>query len=699
MVDCASFAMASYGKYLKSVYRNSPISPERKWPPTPSKGYVTLATVESQERRYDYTVFALQGSIKKLLKQRRKVFMVDIFNPTIAWGCKKGEVRLVLVEGAPGIGKSTFVWELCKKWEEFPCMQQYKLVILLRLREEEVQAIGSVSELFYSYECEAELKKSLVAEVVQSQGSGILFILDGFDELPELLQKIGFLLNLIRGTVLPESTILVTSRPSATAELLTSCRAQIDKHIEILGFTQESVLKYATSIFASNKHQLEKFKTYISMSKNPAINSLMYIPLNAAIIAEIYRNCNSEDILPHTLTELYTQVCLTILKRYFNNPSLRILKFEDLPTDSHRHFLELSKLAFEGVRDRKLTFHMLPHKIVHFGFLDGVSALYGGGSVSYNFLHLTLQEFFAAYYISHLGKCGINLLREYGTQEHWNMVWRFVAGLTSFKPYEGCVEIEQCFRYEIDETGIIINDPFYVQCLFEAQRIDYLNFYSQQAELTFNVHQPCTAFDVYALGYCVSNFPVASMVRIVFDTIASFDVISSLPWGMRANTCVKWLSFENCMLTRCVAELKLYPWRNISTLCISNNCMLTNSDLIHLSELIPKMTSLKKLEISSDNYYNYYARDNRSSGFIKVLEQLSHSNVTVLNIAGSGYCSHVPTDMSHALSALKRLILPSSGRLQTLIMEPYGYNVLHGRCVCYLFSENSWFVLFSWGHA
>ena len=40
----------------------------------------------------------------------------------------------------------------------------------------------------------------------------------------------------------------------------------------------------------------------------------------------------------------------------------------------------------------------------HFGFLDAVPDLYGGCEISFNFLHLTLQEFFAAYHISQMSE-------------------------------------------------------------------------------------------------------------------------------------------------------------------------------------------------------------------------------------------------------------------------------------------------------
>ena len=305
-----SAAISSYHEYLKSLYNRDAIRPD-KWPPTPSRGYVSLAVVEGDDRcRDEYIGHTLQGDIKELLKNRKKISVHQILEVE-----SQSTPGLVLIEGAPGIGKSTLAWELCRKWEEFSCMQQYSLVVLLRLREEEVQKVGNVGQLFFSYE--SDDKDTLVKEVLKGQGKGILLILDGFDELPKALQQNSFLLNLMKGLALPASTVLVTSRPSATAELLTSCRPQ--KRVEILGFTQESVEAYARSIFLSDLTKLGKFLAYISISNNPAINSLMYVPLNAAIIVQIYQDSyyrSNSATLPHTLTELYTQLCLTVLRRY-----------------------------------------------------------------------------------------------------------------------------------------------------------------------------------------------------------------------------------------------------------------------------------------------------------------------------------------------------------------------------------------------
>ena len=92
-----------------------------------------------------------------------------------------------------------------------------------------------------------------------------------------------------------------------------------------------------------------------------------------------------------------------------------------------------------------------------------------------------------------------------------------------------------------------------------------------------------------------------------------------------------------------------------------DNCGLTNTDLTHLFELIPNMPSLEVFDLS----YNQFTR--HDDDFLKVLQQLSHSNVTTLKISGAGFCCLMQSNSRHDyISALKSLIDPSSGRLQEL---------------------------------
>ena len=623
-----------------------------KWPPTPGQEYVTLAVVEgSYSCRDGYIGQILQGNVQEILRGRRNISLKQILH----LGDSLATLKMVLVEGAPGIGKSTLAWELCRKWEEFSCMQQYSLVVLLRLREEEVQKIGNVSQLFFSYE--SDDKATLVKEVLKSQGKGILFILDGFDELPKALQQKGFLLNLIKGLVLPASTVLVTSRPSATAELLTSCRPQ--KRIEILGFTQESVEAYARSIFSSDPRKLAKFLAYISISTNPAINSLMYVPLNAAIIVQIYQHSyyhSNSATLPHTLTELYTQLCTTVLRRHDHISTADTL--QDLPAQLHKQFLQLCEIAFEGIKNEEVIFHGVPQYLVQFGFLDSVSALYGAGRVSYNFLHLTIQEFLAAYHISQLRGDGLEVFEQYGGDKHWNVVWRFVAGLTKFEHFQGHIMKHETYgEGTMQEDEIIVTDHF-IQCLFEAQTFTF--FLSPPTPKVCRcVLSHATPLDSYALGYCISRIPTGMAVEVVcMYSPAEYCTKPFMKNTPSANV-IKKIYFESCHALQ-LCDFEHLPVQEVRVLQLLR-CDLTNTDLIYLSELILNMPSLEVLQLSHNEFTP------QDDGFLKVLQQLSHSNVTTLNILDTGFYSLLQSSSCHDyISALKSLIDPSSGRLQEL---------------------------------
>ena len=635
-----SSAISHYRTYIKERYGNSPISPGTKWPPSPGREYISLAVVEGGRCQDEYIGYPLRGNVKQVLKNRKKISIEQILEPIEG----QNKLRLVLMEGAPGIGKSTLAWELCRK---LSCMQQYSLVVLLRLREEKVQQISKVSKLFISYK--SKHKKSLVDEVSESQGSGVLFILDGFDELPKTLQKEGFLLNLIRGDVLPASTVLVTSRPSATAELLTSCSP---KHIEILGFTQESVKAYASSIF-SEPHKLKKFLDSISASENPAINSLMYVPLNAAIIVQIYLDCKSDALLPHTLTELYTLLCLTILNR---DLKIRVDKFEDLPADLHKQFLHLSQIAFEGILNEEVIFHSLPSDFSHFGFLDAVSALYGGGRVSYNFLHLTLQEFLAAYHISHLGSSGLEVFKQHDKDKRWNVVWRFVAGLTKFEHYKGHMDSDLFIRSRGDsETEISL---FTIQCLFEAQSVDHFSPILARPQLQYFLYDNCTALDAYATGFCIANFYTKATRKVcIFYNSTHFMC------GLKKKT--SRASIDLLDMNYCVVDgsaLKAILPYHVSFLRLAG-CIFTNADLIHISKLIPDMTSLESFHLHFRDDFNYEDLDH---GLFHILQQLLHSNVTNLTLTYTGFCRSLRDSPHYLSSALKKLVCPSSGILKYL---------------------------------
>ena len=352
----------------------------------------------SQAEADKFTKATLHGNIDEILKVKKAIKMEDVLKPE-----DEAEVKRVLVEGAPGVGKSTFAWELCRRWDEIEAMRKYLVVVLLRLREKRVQEAKTVADLFYHND--PDLREAVAKEITTKEGADTLLVLDGFDEVPASLQKSSLLVQIIQGVCLPKATVLVTSRPSARADLLLVCRPRVHKHIETLGFTHELIEQYAISIFGSDPSLLADFLKYIST--NPAIRSMMYIPLNSATVVEIYReNRTVGRPIPQTMTQLYNELTLTLLGRYLSEKGEHPVlpeKLEDLPRNLYRQLLSLAKLAFEGIMKQEVIFHRLPDGCSPLGLMNASAELYvRGRRVNYNFLHLTLQEFLSAFYVSQL---------------------------------------------------------------------------------------------------------------------------------------------------------------------------------------------------------------------------------------------------------------------------------------------------------
>ena len=659
--DCLKTSATSrYAEYIKGVYKRSPVLNNDKFPPTPSKKYVNLAVVNYDERPRDLDELkkcTLHGRIDDLLVNKTKIGMDEIVGPMDS---------LVFVEGPPGIGKSTLSWELCRGWDELPSMRRYSLVVLHKFRDKGVQEMVDASSLF-PHPDNRHLQQSVIEEVRDNNGEGVLIILDGFDELPVHLRCDGFLIELIQGHVFPKCTVLVTSRPSATSDLMRVCRPQIKKRVEILGFTEECVKEYATSVFSSKPKILEGFLTYISAYKNPAINSLMYVPLNAAIVVEIYRNSWSTGCpIPRTLTQLYTRLCLILVQRFLEttHPSDEYIlnTFSDIPENYQAHFLNLSKVAFEGLENNEVIFHSLPKDVVHFGFLNTVSALFGSG-ISHNFLHLTLQEFLAAYYISQLPH-RLEVFKQYCDDSRWDVVWVFVSGLTHFQSFKVCNNIERFAS--IYEKHVFVEELL-INCIFEAQvpSFDYNSFFktTKLIRAMDNIQSPLTR---YALGYCIANS--APDTRWSLKLI--FGSLESLVWGLNStkNNCcgiIAEMSFTQCSFSmELFKQCPISILENIHHLEIVRHHGKHVADIVHLGNVILLCKKLSSLYMNNEKINTRF------------LYQLCDSNVSILKLHSLKLTSPLTPQDPDFLAAMAKLIHPSSGNLKSLTFD-FVYSVGH----------------------
>ena len=410
------------GRYC-SMRLNKYTEERDSWPPIKTKSYVTLALVYQKELQTAQETTAMiylrtKGDIDKIpqtIDAKKLIDIAQIFDPV------SGRVpNIILIEGHAGIGKTTLVKQVCIEWAEGKLLTSDKLVLLLLLRDPNVQRITNEQQLIKHFTKSSSKVEQLHSYLENKHGDGVTLIIDGFDELNTKLRDYSFFRRLVEKRSLPKAKILVTSRPSASA-----CLHQlVDKRIEILGFEQSSKNQYITEALHDSPSKLEKLQKHFQ--QYPNIDAICYIPLIMSII--VFLCMCQPDELPPTATKMYESFILhTIchyLKRVGKFPKDKIInKLEQFPPIIYAALQQLEKTAFNGLVRDKIVFTVeeLPVVCIDdptcYGLLQSTECYsaqeIGTPTKSFNFLHLGIQEYFAAKYVTTLPESKVyKLLKE-----------------------------------------------------------------------------------------------------------------------------------------------------------------------------------------------------------------------------------------------------------------------------------------------
>ena len=519
--------MRIYRSYLTSIYDTRSLPADDKYPLQCVKHFVNLECADvskhlSRKKMEESWSEIVQGMLYRFPRDR-------ITMDQIASKVEGKFSKLVVIKGAPGGGKTTLSWELCRRWANGEVWTDYSLVVLLRLRDENVQKAVELVDLF---QCEdTDYSKNIYAIIRKNHGQGILFILEGLDELtPSLRENDSIFMKLITGRLLPASTVLVTTRPWAVCDLPVTCSSRVDQFIEILGFSSEQIQEYIDLMIKDGAPP--ELREYIDF--NPRISTAMYNPLHAKIVVEVYRENheNSNSIIPNTTTELYTEYSQILIKRCLENDWSDELS--ELPSSHQVHFDKLCQIAYNGITKEKQQLVFFKEDVVDasttLGFMNSVHPLHkkNNSSPSYNFLHLTLQEFLAAFYVWK-NKTPHDQLLLFETKAHdgsYKMVLLFLAGLTklndrwtqcvlptSYLYYEeGSSKAERMCRFSSDQ----------ILWIYESQNVQVMS------DLYCNVlYEPPLydkRIDKFALGYVVASAHFKVTLTDMFELHNGIDI-------------------------------------------------------------------------------------------------------------------------------------------------------------------------------
>ena len=446
----------------------------------------------------------LRGKVSDILYDKKPVELKDIFQMDNA------KRKVVLIEGAPGSGKSTLAWHVCQTWESGKLFQNFQSVIYVQLRDPMIQSAKSVEDLVPAKS--RDQAKQVMAEFETCNGQDLLFILDGWDELPLQLHTNSIFHELI---VAPQtlnlhfSAVIVTSRPIASGELYRF----ISSRIEILGFTPTEVQDYFTEALGGEAQAVQKLQD--QLKECPMVEASCYLPLNAAIVSHLFLTENYS--LPTTLHGVFTLLVLCCLKRHVSKQEGErgkqpITSLDILPSDIELLFKDVYTLAYHGVMDNKATFplqylesHGLPKITETLGLLQGVESItrLDDTSPSYYFLHLSVQELLASFYISKLpGKKQVAVFNKLFGEPRFAAVFRFYAAFTKLEN-EGIRRIVVDIIEKEDKHQIL----YLLHGLYEAQTLSLCEFVgSQLGRKLILSGTTLSPVDCLAVGYFISCF-------------------------------------------------------------------------------------------------------------------------------------------------------------------------------------------------
>ena len=383
----------------------------------------SLSKLEGMKRLW----YMLRGKLDSIMNVSKKIDIQDV----LKHNDNKRPIKVV-VDGPPGVGKTTLCQKLCSMWAKNELKKcSFDLVFLLPLRDERVSSAENISELVSLFHSSKKLCETVSDQIMETNGRGLLLIFDGWDEFKGRDQTRSFVLDIIQRKQLRKCNVLVTSRTYASAKLLQL--HSVNRHVEVLGFEEEEIFScIRKELTEENAEQLiEELKI------REDVLSLCYIPFVCSMLVRVYQL--SDYTLPNTLTKFYKKYVLYAVKRSMKKQELdpdTVESLEELQEDQKRAFDQLCCCAYEKLKTQNTTFNRneilklsYSMKCEHFGLMNYYKI---ADTTKYQFLHLTIQEFLAAWWITHHDDQKV-LFREHFHGTHFRMTLRFVAGLTELK--------------------------------------------------------------------------------------------------------------------------------------------------------------------------------------------------------------------------------------------------------------------------
>ena len=260
---------------------------EEAWPPEQPKTFTPLVLIQHRGHRNfkqstAMTTFVEQGHIDKVVIRSNSVpkhlhldshkSLQEVFNTSkvtkevmeiLAPLETNNDPQFILIEGAPGIGKSLLLKEIAYRWGTKEILQKFKLVLLISLRDPHIQQISLVNDILHSF-CKRDRRATKIASacsdyLLEDNGENLAFLFDGYDEYPEVLQKDSLIADILNRKELPCCSFVVSSHPHASVKL----REQATVKVDILGFTETEREQYIKESMKDQPQKVDELTRYL----------------------------------------------------------------------------------------------------------------------------------------------------------------------------------------------------------------------------------------------------------------------------------------------------------------------------------------------------------------------------------------------------------------------------------------------------
>ncbi|XP_078140826.1 NACHT, LRR and PYD domains-containing protein 3-like isoform X2 [Centroberyx gerrardi] len=388
---------------------------------------------ESEQVNEEHEIWEIEERSRTQTTESTKINCNDIFNTAPGQDGREGRtIRTVMTKGIAGIGKTVSVKKFILDWAEGRANQDLDFIIVLPFRELNLVKDDPFSLQALLRDFHPELSNIAVAQMFANHK--VLFIFDGLDEsqleldfsktkrLTEVTKESSvdiLLTNLIRKNLLPSALVWITSRPGAVHRIP---RIYINQWTEVRGFNDPQKEEYFRKR-VEDKKVAERIIKHITMSRSLYI--MCHIPVFCWIAAKVLEHLlpksdnslekSGNKEIPTTLTEMYTHFLLIqtqVADEKYQNNHQNQSDIERILMSSKEFILKLGRMAFEHLERSSVMFYegdlsKYDIDIRKAGVYCGLcTEIFKEESVLYKkkvycFVHLTIQEFFAALFVYH----------------------------------------------------------------------------------------------------------------------------------------------------------------------------------------------------------------------------------------------------------------------------------------------------------